>query len=330
VILDVERFLHSEQPAWDELSRLVESFSANPEKPASVAELARFHYLYQRAVSSLARLRANAADPALEAPLESLVARAYGEIHQGRARDRRFHFLQWLLGGFPQTVRRHLTALAISIAITIAGAAFGAIALIAIPDAKSALMPFQHLNEKPRDRVQREEREANKTLEGHKTEFAADLMTHNIQVAVFAMALGMTWGVGTVSLIFYNGVTLGAVACDYVRDGQLTFLLGWLLPHGVIEIPAILVGGQAGLVLATALVGFRSRTARRRRLAEVRGDLASLAGGMGVMLVWAGVMEAFISQYHQPVLPYAVKIAMGLGELGLLVAWLSRGGRRSA
>ena len=43
---------------------------------------------------------------------------------------------------------------------------------------------------------------------------------------------------------------LGAVAVDYVADGQTRFLLGWLLPHGAIEIPAILIAGQAGLVLA--------------------------------------------------------------------------------
>ncbi len=53
------------------------------------------------------------------------------------------------------------------------------------------------------------------------------------------VALGMTFGFGTVVLLFYNGVVLGAVAFDYVHGGQSVFLLGWLLPHGVIEIPAI-------------------------------------------------------------------------------------------
>jgi uncharacterized membrane protein SpoIIM required for sporulation len=100
------------------------------------------------------------------------------------------------------------------------------------------------------------------------------------------------------------------------------------MPHGVIEIPAILVGGQAGLVLATALAGFGARQSRRARLQAARADLTSLAGGLAVMLVWAGVMEAFISQYHNPVLPYSAKIVLGALELGLLTAWLAVGGRR--
>jgi len=137
----------------------------------------------------------------------------------------------------------------------------------------------------------------------------------------------MTWGVGVITLLFYNGVSLGAVACDYVLDGQTQFLMGWLMPHGVIEIPAILVGGQAGFVLAGALVGWRSRETRRRRLAAARADVASLAGGMALMLVWAGIVEAFVSQYHQPVLPYGLKIAFGTVELILLIAYFARAGR---
>ena len=37
-------------------------------------------------------------------------------------------------------------------------------------------------------------------------------MTHNTQVALMTLALGMTFGFGTVVMLFYNGVILGAVA----------------------------------------------------------------------------------------------------------------------
>jgi uncharacterized membrane protein SpoIIM required for sporulation len=267
----------------------------------------------------------------LRAWLESLIARAYGEIHRRPARSRGFGFWKWLSAGFPQTFRRHLQAFWLSLAITIAGTAFGAIVIAVSPEAKATLMPFPHLMEKPHERVAREEREqADKKSDriAHvKGTFSAELMTHNIRVSVFTLALGMTWGVGVITMLFYNGVTLGAVAADYVLDGQTRFLMGWLMPHGVIEIPAIIVAGQAGFVLAAALVGWRNRLTRRRRLAEARADLASLAGGMAVMLVWAGIIEAFVSQYHQPVLPYSLKIAFGAVELTLLTAYFSYAGR---
>jgi uncharacterized membrane protein SpoIIM required for sporulation len=57
-------------------------------------------------------------------------------------------------------------------------------------------MPFPHLLENPEKRVAHEERAVNDRLRDSKTRFSASLMTHNIQVAVFALALGMTWASG--------------------------------------------------------------------------------------------------------------------------------------
>ena len=42
------------------------------------------------------------------------------------------------------------------------------------------------------------------------------------------------------------------------------------------------------------------------------------------MLIWAGLIEAFFSQWHEPVMPYALKIAFGLVELTLLILFLSK------
>src|ERR1035438_8310881 len=64
---------------------------------------------------------------------------------------------------------------------------------------------------------------------------------------------------------------------------------GWLLPHGAVEIPAILLGGQAGLVLASALIGWGERARRTERLRAVAHDLLAIALGAAVLLVWAGI-----------------------------------------
>ena len=122
---------------------------------------------------------------------------------------------------------------------------------------------------------------------------------------------------------------LGAVCLDYMLDGQTVFLFGWLLPHGSFEIPAILIGGQAGFVLARALIGWGTRDGIRSRLRAIVPDLATLIGGVALMLVWAGIIEAFFSQYHAPVLPYWLKITFGAIELTLLTAFLLRGGIKS-
>jgi len=63
-------------------------------------------------------------------------------------------------------------------------------------------------------------------------------------------------------------------------------------------------------------------------LRKISGDLVTLIFGIAIMLTWAGIIEAFFSQYHEPVIPYAVKIGFGLLELILLVLFLAWSGRK--
>jgi len=295
----------------------------------SIPEVERLHYLYERCSADLVRLDTFSTEPQLRAYVESLVSRAYAEIHETRARAGK---IRWgnVIAAFPRAFRRHLGAFRLAVGLTLAGCAFGWFAIRADPEAKAVLMPFPGLMGSPAKRVAQEESAENATtdrLHGHKASFSAQLMTHNIQVTVMTLAAGITWGVGTIILLFYNGVILGAVAADYVGAGYGQFLAGWLLPHGSIEIPAILLGGQAGFVLAGALIGWGERTSRTERLRAVAHDLLVIALGAAAMLVWAGIVEAFVSQYHQPVLPYSLKIAFGVLEMMALTLFLWRVGR---
>jgi uncharacterized membrane protein SpoIIM required for sporulation len=201
------------------------------------------------------------------------------------------------------------------------------VATLIDPDSRHVIMPFGHDRLKPNQRVAEEEKITTDRLADNRALFSSQLMTHNTQVSIFTLALGATWGIGTILVLFSNGISLGAIATDYVTDGQARFLLGWLLPHGAIEIPAILVAGQAGFVLARGLIGWGDRTPIGTRLRAVSRDLVTLSIGFALMLVWAGFVEAFLSQYHEPVVPYEAKIAFGMLELIALILYLGRSGR---
>jgi uncharacterized membrane protein SpoIIM required for sporulation len=326
VILDLHKLVTVEQPFWAELDARLKRLEEDPLATLDLEQARRLHYLYERASADLAKIMTFSSEPEVRRYLEALVARAYGEIHETRRQPHRFAPLRWFFQTFPQTFRRHVNAFWLAVAVTLAGCAFGGFAISLDPEAKAALMPFSHLQGDPRARVEHEEKQPNDRLAGAKTQFSSFLMTHNTKVSIFAMALGITWGIGTMILLFYNGVMLGAVALDYVLAGQTKFLAGWLLPHGVIEIPAILIAGQAGLLLGRALIGWGDRTPLPLRLRGISRDLVTLIFGVGVLLVWAGMVEAFLSQYHEPIIPYNVKIAFGAVELVLLCLFFSRSG----
>ncbi len=326
MIIDLPRFLAAGRPAWSELETMLDRLETDPGARLSFEQLRRFYRLYQRVSADLAKIQTFASKPEICGYLESLTARAYSEIHETRGRDSRLRLWGWFLDDFPSTFRRHLRAFALSLLVTLLGVAFGAAAVDVDTEAKLAIFPpqFAHLLDDPAKRVREEETRKTDRLKNVKASFSASLMQNNIHVSIFLLALGMTWGFGTILLLFYNGVILGAVAFDYIRAKQTAFLLGWLLPHGVIEIPAVLIAGQAGLLIGQALIGGRDRSTLKSRLRGIGPDLMILIGGAAVMLVWAGLIEAFFSQVHEPVIPYASKIAFGLAELVLLVWFLCR------
>ena len=329
MILDLEKFTASARPHWEELEAMLKKFDADATRGfADLAEAQRFYYLYQRAASDLARLATFSAEAEVRQRLDALVGRAYAELHSAReAGDSRWRPFDWFFRTFPRTFRRHLGAFWLSLLITIAGCALGGFVLSRDPEAKQVLLPYGHGDMDPNKRVADEERRGGKQMDGRKASFSAQLMANNIRVSITALALGLGWGVGTIVVLFHNGVILGGICVDYLSAGEGTFLAAWLLPHGSIEIPAILLAGQGGLMLARAVIGWGQRVSFARRLRAILPDLATLVGGIAVMLVWAGIIESFLSQYHAPVLPYSAKIIFGAVQLALLVTFLSFAGR---
>lgn len=328
MIIDLKKFIAAEQPHWTELEKQLDHLDQTAPARLSLEQLRRFHYLYERASAGLAKLAPYSDQPETRRYLENLVARAYGEIHEAPQHPARILPFTWFFQTLPRTFRRHRNAFWLSLAITLLGALFGGVAITFDPEAKAAIVPaqFAHLMEDPAERVARDEQASLQANPNDLMSFSAQLMTNNIKVSLTALAFGILYGVGTILILFYNGIILGVVTVDYVAAGQGVFLAGWLLPHGSIEIPAILMGGQAGLVLAAALIGQGHRRTLAERLRAISGDLVTLIAGLALLLVWAGLVEAFFSQVHAPILPYSIKIAFGVAELVLLTLFFWKSG----
>lgn len=332
MIIDLERFITEERPRWNELERLLDQLANNAAYQFHVATARRFHYLYQRTSSDLVKLGTYGAEPELVHYLESLVARAYGEIHETRKRPHRLAVWHWFRNVLPHTFRRHVGAFYLSLGITLAGCFIGSV-FVLNPEAKRTILPYAHLQIDPAERIAQEREvyeqageEGLDPLAGAKARGTAFYIINNTRVSFVTMALGMTWGVGTLAVLFGNGVLLGAVCMDYLHAGEGVFLTGWLLPHGATEIPAILIAGQAGFLLAQALIGWGTRDPLRERMRAIGPEVVTLIGGVTILLVWAGFVEAYLSQYHF-VVPFWLKIAFGVVELVLLFLYLFLSGR---
>jgi len=328
MIIDLEKFIKSGKKNWEKLEDFLNKLNDGTIEKMNFDQVQELQYLYQKCSADLSQVQGFSVDSEIRVYLENLVSRAFTKIYSRKSQSKKINIFKWFFQTFPQTFRKHYKAFLISLIITIVGSIFGGIAVHFDSEAKGIVMPFSHLQGDPSERVQKEENVKKDLMQGSKSTFSAQLMSHNIRVSFFTFALGITWGLGSIILLFYNGIILGAVCIDYIAAGETKFLIAWLLPHGSIEIPAILLAGQAGFILANAIIGWENRIKLKDRLKSIIGDLTTILFGIMIMLVWAGIIEAFISQYHEPKLPYFVKIAFGLVQLLALIAFLGFSGRK--
>ena len=310
MILDLERFQAQARPRWRDLESLLAALEGRPDRRLSPAEAEQLQELYAQTAADLNRVIHGALAHELRQYLERLVARAYAELYYAPpARAEMWQPRRWLriFTAFPETFRRQSRYFALSVLITLLGCALGGLAVRYDPASVDVLLPADYLRD-PGQRVHEEEQGEGRHARSAQTEaaFSAQLIRHNIEVALLAAALGVTFGIGTALLLFENGVLLGAVAVHYTRQGFGLFMTAWLLPHGVFEIPSILIAGQAGFYLARLLL-------RRREDRNVRQSMREwlvLVAGLAMMLVWAGLMEAFFPSITRPFCRTGLKLRL--------------------
>jgi uncharacterized membrane protein SpoIIM required for sporulation len=119
-------------------------------------------------------------------------------------------------------------------------------------------------------------------------------MTNNLAVCFTTFALGITAGVGTIWLMFTNGMQIGVIGAATWQAGMALQLWSFVAAHGVLELPAIFISGGAGLELARGML-FPGLLPRRESLALAGGRAARLMIGIIPILIVAGIIEGFIS-----------------------------------
>lgn len=299
------------------MDELLAGFDANALYNSDKAE--ELYRLYRLASGDLAFMQSRTGHPAHLEFLEDLVSRAHFRLSpppKAGLASRVFRVLRY---DFPAAVLKERKALLASLAIFAAGLIFGAVAVLLRPDSKETfLAAFPHLLEQSPS-ADAAQRSVSSVGPQQYFSFSLYLFLHNLRIAFFCFALGITYGIGTTMILFANGVILGCTAALYAQDGVFLFFLSWVGPHGALEIPAIIIASMAGLLLARAQLSggpsfWRAITARKR-------ELIALLGGTAFMLALAGSIEGGFSQTNAPGM-ITVKIGVAAACFVALLVWL--------
>ena len=292
------QFRQEREDGWLALERLVGKIEKRGLRALSAAELSDVVMLYRSTLSSLSVARSISLDLNLLGYLERLSARAYLAVYRVR---RRFGSTVWsfLFHRFPRTVGAFKWEMLLSASFFISGLLVGFLMTLRDPDTYYAFVP-QWLQQGRSPTSTTEELrsvlyfEESGTLE-RLWAFATFLFTHNAQIGILSFGLGIAVGVPVFYFLFSNGQMLGAMAAIYHQHGLSFEFWGWILPHGITELGAMILCGGAGLMLAGAVIR-PGRHTRLGSLAQTGRKAGTVVLGCVFMFFTAGLIEGLFRQ----------------------------------
>lgn len=301
---------------WSRLEALVNRIETSSLKTLSSAELQQFGLLYRQAAADLSAVRADEGSRTLEAYLNRLVSRAHNFIYSGD-RLNLSSVWQFLSKGYPRVFRRLLPYTAAAFAIFLAGALLGTLLTIARPQFMHVMLGPQMVN-----KIEHHQMWTDSILTA-KPQASSLIMTNNIAVCFYTYVGGIFAGLGTIYLMFTNGMSIGVVTTACTQNHMALNMWSFIAAHGALEIPSIFISGGAGLRLASGLL-FPGMLRRRDALARAGNESIRLLSGTIPMLVIAGLLEAFLSPTQAPL---ALKFSVSAVLLTGLCLWLGESGR---
>lgn len=123
------------------------------------------------------------------------------------------------------------------------------------------------------------------------------IFVRNSLIGLILMVSGIVIGIPTLLILMSNGLIIGAVVGWVIREVGAIVAIMSILPHGIIEIPAVVICGAYGLYIGASSMG----KLRRRKdivLKEIiKRSIGTYIRKPLIMFAVAAAVEAYITPF---------------------------------
>ncbi|EYE88947.1 hypothetical protein Q428_05195 [Fervidicella metallireducens AeB] len=302
-----EQFIAANSSVWKELELYSEKINKKGVKALSSKEIKNFLSDFRKSSHHLAYARTHYPKSSVVGYLNSLVGKCHNHIYAVKKVEPR-KLLEYVLYGFPCLIKKYKWYLLFSFSVFLLGF-FVSMALTFInPENAGFFLPSTFIDNIKNSKIG--SNNWNYPL------MSSYIMVNNISVSLKAFVLGITLGIGTFHVLFFNGALLGSLtALIYMYSSPVRF---WslILPHGIIELTAIFISGASGFLIAKHML-LPGEHFRLQSLVNGAKKAISLLGGVIIMLIIAGIIEGFftplnISDYTKLIFAAITAIALAI------------------
>jgi uncharacterized membrane protein SpoIIM required for sporulation len=306
--VDIDAFVAANQASWWRLQEL----TRRARKPRSMSpdELAEMVALYQRCGAHLAHARvAYVADVALVNRLTLLVAESHGVLYGQRDTAVSSGLRTFATVTFPAAVWGIRRFVLVAFLLTAVPWAVMQIWLAVSPTAFDVVAPDGANSRYITDDF--EDYYSNQPSQN----FASQVFLNNIRVAFLAFAAGALLCVVTAAILAYNGAVGGVAGGMFTSVGLGGKFWGLILPHGLLELSAVIVAGAAGLRIGWTIIDPGDRR-RGVALGEESRRVGAVLAGLVVAFLLAAIVEGFVTGR-----PWSTAVRVGIGIVVFLLFW---------
>ncbi|MBO0843580.1 MAG: stage II sporulation protein M [Nocardioides sp.] len=310
--MDLDAYLAATAPDRVRLDALLRAHRLTGAQSDEVVEL------YQRVATQLSVVRSSAPDPSVVGHLSVLLASARTRMTGTRTSTWR------AVGGFfthrfpaaLYTLRWWwLSMMAANIVVTAVMIWW----LLGHPAVEHSLLSQQQIDQL-----------VNKQIQGYYSDyaashFAAQIWTNNAWVTAISIGMGI-FGLPVVVSMFANIGNLALLGTLMTRHHRAELFWGLILPHGLLELTAVFIGGGVGLRIFWSWIEPGART-RVQSLAHAGRTAAGVALGLAAVLAVSGVIEAFVTPSP---LPTWARVGIGVVVWVAFMAYVFVVGRAAA
>lgn len=165
---------------------------------------------------------------------------------------------------------------------------------------------------------------------GEKAFMFIRITLNNIKVSIYTFIGGAVFGLGTIYILFKNGVMLGVFQWYFYTKGLLfsSFLTIWI--HGTIEISCIIIAGGAGLVIGSGFLYPKTHSRMNSFVKHAKRGVKIMIGIIP-LIIMAGLLEGFVTRHTE--WHWSIKLSIILSSLAFVLfyfvfypIWLERKG----
>ncbi len=135
----------------------------------------------------------------------------------------------------------------------------------------------------------------NKFLDLPKPYLALAIFFNNVLKTLLVIVLGTLWGLVPAVFLMVNGYALGVVLYLSIQSKGIWVSLLAIAPHGLFELPGVLLGTSIGLMLGVRALKQMFGEAERTPTGELKRALRFFSAVIVPLLLVAAFVEAFIT-----------------------------------